>query len=76
MGTYTGQHWCMAQRPGWATTKSQEVELDVNEMRMLRWMCEVTTNYNIRSEHVIGSVQVEPMVKEITGKDEVFWTCQ
>ena len=27
----------------WATTKRQETRLDVNQMKMLRWMCGVTT---------------------------------
>ena len=26
----------------WATMRGQEARLDVNEMRMLRWMCRVT----------------------------------
>ena len=26
----------------WATTRGQEARLEVNEMRMLRWMCRVT----------------------------------
>ena len=26
----------------WATTRRQEARLEVNETRMLRWMCEVT----------------------------------
>ena len=26
----------------WATTKRQESRIEVNEMRMLRWMCGVT----------------------------------
>ena len=26
----------------WATTRGQEARLEVNEMRMLRWMCGVT----------------------------------
>ena len=26
----------------WSTTKSQENRLEVNEMRLLRWMCGVT----------------------------------
>ena len=26
----------------WATTRGQEARLEVNEMRMLRWICRVT----------------------------------
>ena len=32
----------------WATTRGQEARLEVNEMRMLRWMCGVTRRDNIR----------------------------
>ena len=35
----------------WSTTKRQEKRLDVNEMRMLRWMCVVTKKDKIRNEH-------------------------
>ena len=35
----------------WATTRGQEARLEVNEMRMLRWMCGVTRRDRpIRSE--------------------------
>ena len=33
----------------WATTRGQEARLEVNEMRMLRWMCGVTGG-GVRSE--------------------------
>ena len=36
----------------WATTKRQESRIEVNEMRMLRWMCGVTRTYKIRNEHI------------------------
>ena len=35
----------------WATTRGQEARLEVNEMRMLRWMCGVTRRDKIRNEH-------------------------
>ena len=31
----------------WATTRCQEAGLEVNEMRMLRWMCGVTRRVKI-----------------------------
>ena len=33
----------------WATTKRQESRIEVNEMRMLRWMCGVRRTYKIRN---------------------------
>ena len=30
----------------WATTRGKETRLEVNEMRMLRWMCGVTRRDN------------------------------
>ena len=33
----------------WATTRGQEARLDVNEMRMLRWMCGVTRRDKVRN---------------------------
>ena len=50
----------------WATIKGQEKRLEVNEMRMLRWMCGVTQKDKIRNEHVTGSVNVAPVTKQIT----------
>ena len=36
----------------WATTKRQESRIEVNEMRMMRWMCGVTRKDKIRNEHM------------------------
>ena len=41
----------------WSTTKRQEKILEVNEMRMLRWMCGVTKKDKITNEHVRGEDQ-------------------
>ena len=52
----------------WATMKSQERRLEVNDMRMLRWMYGVTNKDKTRNEHVRGSVKVAPVTKKITEK--------
>ena len=39
----------------WATTRRQEARLEVNEMRMQRWMCGVTRRDNIRNKHIRGT---------------------
>ena len=36
----------------WATMRGQETRLEVNEMRMLRWMCGVTRMDKIRNKHI------------------------
>ena len=53
----------------WATTRGQEAQLEVNEMRMLRWMCGVTRKDNIRNEHIRGTTRVVQASKKITEKD-------
>ena len=55
-------------RETWATTKSQEKRLEVNEMRMLRWMCGVENKDQIRNEHVRAPEKVAPVTKKITEK--------
>ena len=52
----------------WATTRGQEARLEVNEMRMLRWMCGVTRRDNIRNEHIRGTTGVVQASKKITEK--------
>ena len=36
----------------WATTTRQEARLEVNETRMLRWMCGLTRGDKIRNEQI------------------------
>ena len=43
----------------WATTRGQETRLEVNEMRMLRWMCGMTRRHKIRNEHIRGTRLVQ-----------------
>ena len=52
----------------WATTRGQEARLEVNEMRMLRWMCGVTRRDKIRNEHIRGTTRVVQASKKITEK--------
>ena len=52
----------------WATTRGQEARLEVNEMRMLRWMCGVTRRDKIRNEHIRGTTRVVQASKKITVK--------
>ena len=72
--TYFGLHrWCSVVRPAmlygaetWATTKRQESRIEVNEMRMLRWMCGVTRKDKIRNEHIRGTTKVAQASRKIT----------
>ena len=50
----------------WATTKRHESRIDVNEIRMLRWMCGVTRNDKIRNEHIRGTTKVVQAYRKIT----------
>ena len=53
----------------WATTRGQEARLEVNEMRMLRWMCGITRMDKIRNEHIRGTTRVAQAYKKITEND-------
>ena len=50
----------------WATTKRQASRIEVNEMRMLRWMCGVTRKDKIRNEHIRGTTKVAQSSRKIT----------
>ena len=52
----------------WATTRGQEARLEVNEMRMLRWMCGVTRRDKIRNEPIRGTTRVVQSSETITEK--------
>ena len=52
-----------------ATTRGQEARLEVNETRMLRWMCGVTRrDQMIQNEHIRGTTRVVQASKKITEK--------
>ena len=55
-----------------STMISQERRLEVNEVRMLRWMCGVTKKDKIRNDHVRGWVKVAPVTKKIT-EGRLMW---
>ena len=50
-----------------ATTWGQEARLEVNEMRMLTWMCGVTRRDKILNEHIRGT-RLAQASKKITEK--------
>ena len=47
-----------------ALKKAQEKKLKVAEMRMLRWMCRVTKQDNIRNERIRGTTKVGEITKK------------
>ena len=52
----------------WEPKRGQEARLEVNEMRMLRWMCGVTRRDKIRNEHIRGTTRVVQGSNKITEK--------
>ena len=52
----------------WATIKSQESRIELNEMRMLRWMCGVTRKDKIRNEHIRGTTKIVQASRKIMEK--------
>ena len=50
----------------WTTIKRQESRIEVNEMRMLRWMCGVARKYITRNEHIRGPTKVVQASSKIT----------
>ena len=50
----------------WATTREQEARLEVNETRVLRWMCGMTRRDAIRNENIIKTTRVVQEPKKIT----------
>ena len=48
------------------TELAKQVGIEVNEMRMLRWMCGVTRKDKIRNERVSGTTTIAQSSKKIT----------
>ena len=49
----------------WALKKAHENKLEVEEMRMLRWMCGVTKLDKIRNERIRGTTKVGEITKKV-----------
>ena len=49
----------------WALKKAQENKLNVEEMRMLRWMCGVTKLDKIRNERISGTTKVGEITPKV-----------
>ena len=60
----------------WATTKSQEQRLEVNDMMMMRWMCGVTEKYKIRNECEKISKSGTNSKDNHRENTEVVWACR
>ena len=59
-----------------AVTKKQVEEMEVAEMKMLRFAMRVTRKDRIRNEHIRSTVKVEPLgMKMREGRLRVVWTC-
>ena len=56
----------------WATTKRQESRIEVNEMRMLRWMCGVTRQNQERT-HTRNDESSAGVQKDNGEKTEMVW---
>ena len=57
----------------WATTKRQESRIEVNEMRMLRWMCGVTRRQNQERTHPRNDESSAGVQKDNGEKTEMVW---
>ena len=55
----------MELKPG-PPPNDSESRIEVNEMRMLRWMCGVTRKDKIRNEHIRGTTKVVQASRKIT----------
>ena len=58
-----------------AVTKKQVEEMEVAEMKMLRFAMGVTRIDKLRNEYIRSTVMVEQLEMKMRGQDEVVWTC-
>ena len=58
-----------------AVTKKQVEEMEVAEMKMLRFAMGVTRKYKIRHECIRGTLKVEQLEMKMRGQAEVVWSC-
>jgi hypothetical protein len=49
----------------WAAKVTDETRMHVTEMRVLRWICDVTKVDQIRNEYVRGSLKVAPIAEKL-----------
>ncbi|XP_064115042.1 uncharacterized protein LOC135221148 [Macrobrachium nipponense] len=52
----------------WPIKKEQERRMEVAEMRMLRWLCDITKRDKIRNELIRGTVKVLEVSKKAQGR--------
>ena len=57
-----------------ALTKSQEAEMEVGELKMLRFSLGVTRMDKIRDEYIRETAQVGKFGENSRGKTEMVWT--
>ena len=58
-----------------AVTKKQVGEMEVAEMKLLRFAMGVTRKDKIRNEYIRGTVKVERLGMKMRGQAEVVWAC-
>ena len=58
-----------------AVKKAHEKKMEVAEMKMLRWMCSVTSWDKIRNEKIRGITKVGEISKKARTQDVMVWAC-
>jgi len=55
--------------------KRMEPSMNNSEIRILRWMSEVTREHRILNEYVRGHISVVSIVDKVRENTEMIWTC-